>query len=69
VIRADGSVLSRQANKGVWGDTFNAAAIHPGDTVVVPEKTFRPSAAKGFLEWSQFFSQIAIGAIAIAILE
>jgi len=40
VIRADGSVLSAKNNGAGWwsGDSLNAA-LRPGDTVIVPEKT------------------------------
>jgi protein involved in polysaccharide export with SLBB domain len=69
VIRADGSVLSRQATSSVWGNTFDAVRLNPGDTVVVPEKTFGPSGLRGFLEFSQLFSQLAFGAAAISILQ
>jgi protein involved in polysaccharide export with SLBB domain len=69
IIRADGSVLSRAAASGIWGNTFDSLPIHPGDTVVVPEKTFRPTALRGFLDWSQLFSQLAFGAAAISILQ
>jgi protein involved in polysaccharide export with SLBB domain len=69
VIRADGSVLSREANNGIWGNTFDAAQMNPGDTLVVPEKTFRPSAMRGFLEWSQLFSQLAFGIAAISVIQ
>jgi protein involved in polysaccharide export with SLBB domain len=69
VIRADGSVLSRQATSGVWGNTFDTVRLNPGDTVVVPEKTFGPSGLRGFLEFSQLFSQLAFGAAAISILQ
>jgi protein involved in polysaccharide export with SLBB domain len=69
VVRADGSVLSRQASSGIWGNTFDSVRLNPGDTVVVPEKTFGPSKLRGFLEFSQLFSQLAFGAAAISILQ
>jgi hypothetical protein len=69
VVRADGSVLSRQATSSVWGNTFDAVRLNPGDTLVVPEKTFGPSGLRGFLEFSQLFSQLAFGAAAISILQ
>ncbi|MFT4114931.1 SLBB domain-containing protein [Silvibacterium sp.] len=69
LIRADGSVVSRQATSGVWGNTFDATPVYPGDTLVVPEKTYGPSNLRGFLEFSQLFSSLAFGAAAIAILE
>jgi len=69
IIRADGSVLSRPATSGIWGNTFDSVRINPGDTIVVPEKTYRPSALRGVLEWSQLFSQLALGAAAISIIQ
>jgi protein involved in polysaccharide export with SLBB domain len=68
LIRADGSVLSRETANTFWGNTFEKAVVNPGDTIVVPEKLFKPSALKGFLEWSQVFSQLALGAASIAVL-
>lgn len=67
VIRADGSVVSRGSESGLWGNTFYSTRINPGDTLVVPEKTFRPSALRGLIEWSQLFSQFAVGAAYLTI--
>lgn len=69
IIRADGSVVSHKAANGVWGNTFESLPINPGDTIVVPEKTLKPSAMRGFLEWSQLFSQLALGAAAINVIQ
>jgi len=69
IVRADGSVLSRQATSSVWGNTFDSVRLNPGDTLVVPEKTYGPSGLRGFLEFSQLFSQLAFGAAAISILQ
>jgi len=69
VIRADGSVVSREAVKGVWGNAFNDLKLNPGDTLVVPDKTLRPRALRGLLDWTQIFSQLAFGAAAIAVLK
>ena len=65
IIRADGSVISRSAASGLWGNEFDALRMNPGDTIVVPEKGFRPSALRGFLDWSTLFSQFALGAAAV----
>jgi protein involved in polysaccharide export with SLBB domain len=68
IVRADGSVVSRTTNSAVWGNTFEASKMNPGDTVVVPEKTLRPTALRGFLDWSQLFSQLALGVAAISVI-
>lgn len=69
IIRADGSVVSRNSENGLWGNTFEALHMNPGDTIVVPEKTIKPSALRGFLDWSQLFSQLALGAAAISVIQ
>jgi protein involved in polysaccharide export with SLBB domain len=69
IIRADGSVVSRAAANGPWGNEFDRLRMSPGDTIVVPEKSFKPSALRGFLDWSQLFSQFALGAAAISIIQ
>jgi protein involved in polysaccharide export with SLBB domain len=70
LIRADGSVASRTHIKGsgFWKESFNNIKLNPGDTIVVPDKTLRPTALRGFIEWSQVFSQLALGAAAINVL-
>jgi len=68
VIRADGSVVSRTAANGYWGNGFEQLRLNPGDTIVVPEKTLRPTALRQFMDWSQIFSQLALGAAAINVL-
>jgi protein involved in polysaccharide export with SLBB domain len=68
IIRADGSVISHEAEKGIWGNEFDNLRMNPGDTIVVPEKTFKPSALRGVLDYSQMFSQFALGAAALSVL-
>jgi protein involved in polysaccharide export with SLBB domain len=68
VIRADGSVVSRSAANGYWGNGFEQLRLNPGDTIMVPEKTLRPTALRQFMDWSQIFSQLALGAAAINVL-
>ena len=72
IIRANGDVVSHDRRKdGLWsGDSnFNKLSIYPGDTIVVPEKTFRPTALRNFIDYSQLFSQFALGAAALSVLK
>lgn len=70
IIRADGAVESRDSIKGLWGDAFLRTALNPGDTLVVPDKNLKPNTSlKSFLDWSQAFSQLALGAAAISVLR
>ncbi len=70
VIRADGSVVSHEATKGTgaWPNSFSKLRLNPGDTIVVPEKTLRPNGLRNLIDWTQIFSQLALGAAAINVL-
>jgi protein involved in polysaccharide export with SLBB domain len=69
IIRADGSVESRESANGLWGNNFAATRMYPGDTIVVPEKVLGSSVLRSFINWSQVFSQLALGVAAIAVLH
>jgi polysaccharide export outer membrane protein len=69
VIRADGSVLSKQSVKGLWNGGFASIRLMPGDAIVVPERLNRGSFLKGLRDWSQVFSQFALGAAAIRVIQ
>ncbi len=68
VIRASGAVVSKTTTNGLWGNTFDTLHVYPGDTIVMPEKTFKPSALRTTLEFTQIISQLAFGALAFSIL-
>lgn len=71
IIRADGSVVSRQYLSGtLWeGDEFDREPIYPGDTIVVPASVNKATFLRGLTDWSTVFSQFALGAAAIEILK
>ena len=69
VIRASGEVVGYDSTKSAWRSDFNGLRIYPGDTIVIPEKTYHPSALRGVMEWSQMFSQFALGAASIAVIR
>ena len=69
VIRADGSVLSKQSVKGLWNGGFGSLRLMPGDAIVVPERLSHGSLLEGLRDWSQVFSQFALGAAAIRVVQ
>jgi len=70
IIRADGEVVSRDNGSAIWGGgDFTSLRINPGDTIVVPEKIFKPSMMHGVVDWSQMFSQFAMGSAALSVLK
>ncbi len=69
VIRADGSVISHSTNSGLFSKNFQTLPMHPGDSLVVPAQINRTTFARGLMDWSQIFSNLALGAAAINVLH
>jgi polysaccharide export outer membrane protein len=69
IIRADGSVLSKQSVKGLWNGGFGSVRLMPGDAIVVPERLSHGSILKGLRDWSQVFAQFALGAAAVRVIQ
>lgn len=63
VIRADGTV----SRVGGW--MAGRTAVHPGDTIVVPEDVSSPGLTRIFRDWSQIFYQLGLGTAALKILR
>jgi protein involved in polysaccharide export with SLBB domain len=71
IIRADGSVVSRQyLDHTLWtDDKFARQVIYPGDTIVVPEQLNKTTLLRGLTDWSAVFAQFGLGAAAITVLR
>jgi protein involved in polysaccharide export with SLBB domain len=69
LIRADGEVVSSNLGKGLWAEKFKNLRVYPGDTIVVPEKTYKPGTLRTVLAYSQLFSSLALGAAALTIIQ
>jgi polysaccharide biosynthesis/export protein len=69
VVRADGSVVSRSAGAVLFSRTFDALPMHPGDTLVVPTYINKTTFVRNLMDWSQIFSNLALGAAAVNILH
>jgi protein involved in polysaccharide export with SLBB domain len=67
VIRADGSVIGHSGTmEGFWHESALSAVLHPGDTVVVPERLLGGTPVfKTLIESAQIISSIAISAKAV----
>ena len=72
VIRADGSVVSRESGSWLFGG-IGGLEVMPGDSLVVPEKFDRETKwtkfVKGTREWAQIFANFGLGAAAIKTLR
>jgi len=69
VLRADGTVVSRQSrNNHIHGD-FEKLKLMPGDAIVVPEKLRVSSKMNDFMQVTQFASQTALTAAALSVIK
>jgi protein involved in polysaccharide export with SLBB domain len=70
VVRADGEVVSRaQMSGSLWngsGSEFSKLPIDPGDSIVVPDKTFKPSNLNNFINAAQGIGNLAIDAVLLS---
>ena len=69
VIRADGSVVSRQSHNQHRHGNYENLRLLPGDAIVVPEKLRVNSAMTEFLQWTQITSQLALTAAALNVIK
>jgi protein involved in polysaccharide export with SLBB domain len=65
VIRASGSVLSKQYSSSLRGNSFDSLHIYPGDTVVVPLNLTKGNTIRLIVDIAQIVGQFGI-AIAAA---
>jgi polysaccharide biosynthesis/export protein len=62
IVRANGSVLSKQMYSSMWSGGFDGLRLYPGDAIVMPEKLKSSNVLKGLRDWTQVFAQLALGA-------
>ena len=68
IIRADGSVLPKRG-AGPFMPAFEAARLHPGDSIVVPGEMLRVPFIRNLRSWTQVLADLGLGAAAINILK
>lgn len=69
IIRADGSVYSLQGHSHFFTSELNSLHLMPGDALVVPNRLHYSNVLRGVREWSQIFSQFALGVAAAKVLN
>lgn len=69
VIRANGSIIAREARSSAFTARFDTLRMYPGDSVVVPTNVTKISRLRGFVEWSQVFSGFGLAAAAVNVLR
>lgn len=61
IVRADGSVVSREQVASMWSGGFGSIRTLPGDMLVVPTELDKGTIMRGLKDWSQVISQFGLG--------
>jgi protein involved in polysaccharide export with SLBB domain len=69
VIRADGTVISRQAHHSYSHVSFDHLRLLPGDAIVVPTKMRVTSRTAEVMQWTTLMSQMAITAASLSVIH
>lgn len=69
IIRADGSIISRQYHSSFLNNSFKNTGLAPGDTIVVPSRTTINDPMRTILDIAQIVAQFGIGVAAINVLK
>ncbi len=69
VIRADGSVISRQSRNAHSHGKYENLRLLPGDAIVVPDKLRVSSLMNQFVQWTQLTSQLALTSAALNVIR
>ena len=69
IIRADGSIFSRERAQRTFSNSFDEARINPGDSIVIPEKLIKPTALRQLIDYSQILSSFGLAAAAINVVR
>jgi hypothetical protein len=65
VLRADGTVISRQEASGLFHGGFEQLPMHPGDQIVVPERV-NNGVVRALRDWGQIIAPLALTTLAIS---
>jgi len=69
IIRADGTVVSRQSRNHHFHGDFEKLRLLPGDAIVVPDKLRVSSRLSDLLQATQLASQTAVTAAALSVIK
>ena len=68
VLRADGSVVSRQSDRGLFSGSFKGMHMMPGDAIVVPEQMDKTPVIKSIIDWTTILLNMGVGLASLKIV-
>jgi polysaccharide export outer membrane protein len=68
IVRADGSIISRQYSSTLFTNTFITTHLFPGDAVIVPEQVDKRPMLRNLVDIATIVGQFGLGIAAINVL-
>ena len=69
IVRADGSIISRQFSSNIFSGNFDSTRLYPGDAVIVPESVDRRPLLRNLVDIATIVGQFGLGIAAINVLK
>jgi protein involved in polysaccharide export with SLBB domain len=69
ILRADGSVTRSEGKQSIFASNSNSQHLNPGDTIIVPEKLWRPSVMNQVMPWVQLITSLSLSAAVVNALK
>jgi polysaccharide export outer membrane protein len=69
IVRADGSIVSRQFSSNLFTGNFDATHLYPGDAVIVPEQVDKRPLLRNLVDIATIVGQFGLGIAAINVLQ
>ncbi len=69
IVRADGSIVSRQFSSALFTGNFSSTRLYPGDAVIVPEQVDKRPLLRNLVDIATIIGQFGLGIAAINVLS
>jgi len=69
IVRADGSIISRQFSSALFTGNFASTHLYPGDAIVVPEQVDKRPLLRNLVDIATIVGQFGLGIAAVDVLR
>jgi protein involved in polysaccharide export with SLBB domain len=69
IVRADGSIVSRQFSTALFTGNFGATHLYPGDAIILPEQVDKRPLLRNMVDIATIVGQFGLGIAAINVLK
>ncbi len=69
IVRADGSIISRQFSSALFTGNFDSTHLYPGDAIIIPEQVDKRPLLRNLVDIATIVGQFGLGIAAINVLK